>query len=150
MNPPLRCASDRDALIEGLIDGTIDALATDHAPHSSVEKDVEFDCAAAGMLGFETALPLMLELVRKKYLTPLMAIEKMTIGPSRAFGLSHGVIAQGSVADLTLVDPEHLWKLDPKTQFSKSKNSPFMGQMLQGKAQMTLVAGQVKYERNNE
>jgi len=150
VNPPLRGKSDKEALIEGLIDGTIDAIATDHAPHSSVEKEVEFDCAAPGMLGFETAVPLVLELVRAKHLTPLEAIEKMTIGPARAFGLAHGLIAEGHVADLALIDPALTWRLEASDSFSKSRNSPFYGYEMQGRTVMTLVDGWIKYDRNHE
>jgi dihydroorotase len=115
-----------------------------------VEKEVEFDCAAPGMLGFETALPLVLNLVRSGRITVMQAIEKMTIGPSRAFGLVHGFVAAGHVADLTLIDPECQWKFEPSLQMSKSRNSPFFGATMQGRALMTLVGGRVKYERNPE
>lgn len=150
VNPPLRSSCDREALIEALIDGTIDAIATDHAPHSSVEKEVEFDCAAPGMLGFETAFPLVLELVRAGHITPMQAIEKLTIGPARAFGLIHGFIGVGHAADIALVDPELAWTLGADEQLSKSRNSPFLGKELKGRAMMTLVSGRVKYERNSQ
>jgi dihydroorotase len=150
VNPPLRSKSDKEALIEGLIDGTIDAIATDHAPHSSVEKDVEFDCAAPGMLGFETAVPLVLELVRERHLTPLEAVARMTIGPARAFGLIHGFIAEGHIADLALIDPGLTWRFEPTDNKSKSRNSPFFGREMQGRALMTLVDGRIKYERTDE
>jgi len=150
VNPPLRSKSDKDALIEGLIDGTIDAIATDHAPHSSVEKDVEFDCAAPGMLGFETAVPLVLELVHAKHLTPLEAVSRMTIGPARAFGLINGFIAEGHIADLALIDPALTWRFEPTDNKSKSRNSPFFGREMQGRALMSLVDGWIKYERTDE
>lgn len=146
VNPPLRCESDREALIEALADGTIDAIATDHAPHSSVEKEVEFDCAAPGMLGFETALPLTLALVRAGRLSETEAIARLTIGPARAFGLIQGFVGVGQVADLTLVDPDCVWVLEANEQYSKSINSPFIGREMKGRAVMTLVAGRVKYE----
>lgn len=148
VNPPLRCRDDRAALIEALVDGTIDAIATDHAPHSSLEKDVEFDCAAPGMIGFETAIPLILDLVRAKHLSPLLAIEKLTLGPARVFDLPHGFIAQGHEADLTLIDPDAEWVLDAEKSVSKSNNSPFLGRLMKGRAVMTLVNGSVKYDRN--
>jgi dihydroorotase len=149
VNPPLRDEHDREALIDALADGTIDAIATDHAPHSSVEKEVEFDCAAPGMLGFETAFPLVLNLVRAKRISPMQAIEKLTIGPARAFGLTQGFVAVGQMADLALLDPEREWRLDTSAQLSKSKNTPFADQTLQGRAMMTLVGGRVKYERDH-
>ena len=104
--PPLRTAADQEALLEALADGTIDAIATDHAPHSPVEKDVEFECAAPGMLGLETALPIILDFVRMGTLDDKRAIAALTGGPARAFGLPGGALAVGAVADICVIDPE--------------------------------------------
>ena len=144
--PPLRTAADQEALLEGLADGTIDAIATDHAPHSSVEKDVEFECAAPGMLGLETALPILLDFVRMGTLDEKRVIAAFTGGPARAFGLSGGSLAVGSVADLTVIDPERAMTLTPDALLSKSKNSPFLGQQLAGRAVLTFVEGRVVHD----
>ena len=144
--PPLRTAADQEALLEGLADGTIDAIATDHAPHSPVEKDVEFECAAPGMLGLETALPILLDFVRMGTLDEKRVIAAFTGGPARAFGLSGGSLAVGSVADLTVIDPERAMTLTPDALLSKSKNSPFLGQQLAGRAVLTFVEGRVVYD----
>jgi dihydroorotase len=144
--PPLRTAADQEALLEGLADGTIDAIATDHAPHSPVEKDVEFECAAPGMLGLETALPILLDFVRMGTLDEKRVIAAFTGGPARAFGLSGGSLAVGSVADLTVIDPERAMTLTPDMLLSKSKNSPFLGQQLAGRAVLTFLEGRVVYD----
>ncbi len=144
--PPLRTTADQEALLEALADGTIDAIATDHAPHSSVEKDVEFECAAPGMLGLETALPILLDFVRMGTLDEKRVIAAFTGGPARAFGLSGGSLAIGSVADLTVIDPERAMTLTPDALLSKSKNSPFLGQKLAGRAVLTFVEGRLVYD----
>ena len=144
--PPLRTAADQEALLEALADGTIDAIATDHAPHSPVEKDVEFECAAPGMLGLETALPILLDFVRMGTLDEKRVIAAFTGGPARAFGLSGGSLAIGSVADLTVIDPERAMTLTPDALLSKSKNSPFLGQKLAGRAVLTFVEGRMVYD----
>src|SRR3954465_11008244 len=144
--PPLRTAADQEALLEGLGDGTIDCIATDHAPHSPVEKDVEFECAAAGMLGLETALPIILDFVRMGSLDDKRAIAALTGAPARAFGLPGGPLAVGSVADLCVVDPERPLMLTADAIASKSKNSPFLGQKLAGRAVLTLVEGRVVFD----
>jgi dihydroorotase len=144
--PPLRTAADQEALLEGLMDGTIDCIATDHAPHSPVEKDVEFECAAPGMLGLETALPLILDFVRMGTLDDKRAITALTGGPARAFGLPGGGLGIGNVADLCVIDPERPFTIENDTLASKSKNTPFLGQTLAGRAVMTFVEGRVVYD----
>jgi dihydroorotase len=144
--PPLRTAADQEALLEGLGDGTIDCIATDHAPHSPVEKDVEFECAAPGMLGLETALPLILDFVRMGSLDDKRAIAALTGAPARAFGLPGGGLAVGAVADLCVIDPERPVTITADELSSKSKNTPFLGQTLAGRAVLTLVEGRVVYD----
>jgi dihydroorotase len=144
--PPLRTAADQDALLEALADGTIDAIATDHAPHSPVEKDVEFECAAPGMLGLETALPIILDFVRMGSLDDKRAIAALTGAPARAFGISGGSLAIGAVADVTVIDPERPMTLTPETVTSKSRNTPFMGQKLAGRAILTIFEGKVVHD----
>jgi len=144
--PPLRTAADQEALLEGLADGTIDCIATDHAPHSPVEKDVEFECAAPGMLGLETALPIILDFVRMGSLDERRAIAALTGGPARAFGLSGGGLAVGAVADLCVIDPERPMTITAEDLASKSKNTPFLGQTLAGRAVLTLVEGRVVFD----
>ncbi len=144
--PPLRTAADQEALLEGLADGTIDCIATDHAPHSPVEKDVEFECAAPGMLGLETALPIILDFVRMGTLDEKRAIAALTGAPARAFGLPGGGLTIGSVADLCVIDPERPFTLDATGLSSKSKNSPFLGHKLAGRAVLTIVEGRVVYD----
>ena len=144
--PPLRTAADQEALLEGLADGTIDCIATDHAPHSPVEKDVEFECAAPGMLGLETALPIILDFVRMGSLDERRAIAALTGAPARAFGLAGGGLAVGAVADLCVIDPERPVTIAADELASKSKNTPFLGQTLAGRAVLTLVEGRVVFD----
>ena len=144
--PPLRTSADQEALLEALADGTIDAIATDHAPHSPVEKDVEFECAAPGMLGLETALPIVLDFVRMGSVDESRVIAALTSGPARTFGLSGGSLAVGSVADITVIDPERAFDLTADVLASKSKNSPFIGQKLAGRAVLTFVEGRCVYD----
>ena len=144
--PPLRTAADQEALLEGLADGTIDCIATDHAPHSPVEKDVEFECAAPGMLGLETALPIILDFVRMGSLDERRAIAALTGAPARAFGLPGGTLAVGTVADLCVIDPERPVTITADELASKSKNTPFLGQTLAGRAVLTLVEGRCVFD----
>jgi dihydroorotase len=144
--PPLRTAADQEALLEGLADGTIDCIATDHAPHSPVEKDVEFECAAPGMLGLETCLPIILDFVRMGSLDERRAITALTGAPARAFGLAGGGLAVGAVADLCVIDPERPVTITAEELASKSKNTPFLGQTLAGRAVLTLVEGRVVFD----
>jgi dihydroorotase len=144
-NPPLRSASDVEALRLALVEGIIDAVATDHAPHSPVEKDVEFEQAAFGIIGLETAVPLVLDLVRKDGLSPLEFVRRMSTGPAAAFGLRGGSLAEGRLADVTVIDPEAAWTLKPAGLRSKSKNTPFGGRDLKGRATLTIVGGRIVY-----
>jgi len=143
MNPPLRTATDAAAIKEGLADGTIDCIATDHAPHSALEKEVEFDRAAFGVIGLETALPLSLALIREGVLTPSQLARCMSLAPAQALGLDGGRLTPGAPADLTLIDPEVAYTIDPETFQSKARNTPFAGWPVQGRAVMTIVGGKI-------
>lgn len=145
MNPPLRTAIDVEAVIGGLADGTIDAIASDHAPHSVLEKDLEFSMAANGIVGLETALPLTLALVQKGYLSPMEAIAKLSLYPSRILKLPNASIDIGEPVDLTIIDPNKIFKVDPNSFKSLSKNSPFIGWELKGKAIMTIIDSRIVY-----
>jgi dihydroorotase len=147
--PPLRAPIDRDALREGLADGTIDCIATDHAPHSDVEKDVEFDRAAPGMIGLETAVPLALALVRDGVIDLPRFVRLFTSAPARIFGLDRegvGSLAIGAPADLCVIDTEARWAVDRARTRSRSKNTPFHGWDVRGRALLTLVGGRVVHE----
>jgi dihydroorotase len=144
VNPPLRTRKDVEAIKKGLKDGTIDSIATDHAPHSVEEKEVEFDFAPFGMVGLETALGLVVtELVNKKILTWPQAIAKLTINPSRILNLKGGRIKRDFPADLTIIDPKASWIVNPSQFKSKSKNSPFGGKKLRGRVCYTIVDGKI-------
>ena len=145
MNPPLRTQEDVDAVIEGIADGTIDVIATDHAPHSQDEKNVEFDLAPFGIVGLETALSLSLELVEKGIIALDEMIKKLTIVPSEIVGIERGTIVPGSVADLVVFDPGKSRTINPGEFFSKSKNTPFSGWELKGVVSNTIVSGQVVF-----
>jgi dihydroorotase len=147
MNPPLREATDVAAIKAGLADGTIDAIATDHAPHHLDEKDVEFDAAMNGIIGLETSLPRSLNLVRDGVLTINQLIEKMSYNPSNILDLRRGTLSTGSIADITVIDPQVEWTVDPDKLASKSKNSPFLGWSVTGAAAATILAGNVVYKR---
>ena len=147
MNPPLRSSEDVAAIRAGLADGTIDAIATDHAPHHYDEKNVEFNIALNGIVGLESALPLTLELVKEGVLTLPQAIRLLTCGPAQALGIPRGTLATGAAADVTIIDPELSWTLEADKLASKSKNTPFDGWIMQGAATHTLVAGKVVYQR---
>jgi dihydroorotase len=150
MAPPLRSAADREALIDGLSDGTLDCIATDHAPHAVHEKDVEYTAAAFGVIGLETALSIALELVRMERIDPLTAIARMSSGPARAFGLRGGTLEIGAPADLALVDPDRVWKVAPEKIASRSQNSVFLGRELRGRARCTWVGGRRVYDLDGE
>jgi dihydroorotase len=147
MYPPLRTAADVEALRQGLKDGTIDAIATDHAPHDLADKEVEFDQAPVGIIGLETSLPLTLRLVNEGVLTLANAISKLTWGPSEVLGLGKGTLQVGADADVTLIDAQTEFVVDRREFRSKSRNSPFHGWTLKGRAVMTLCAGEVVYSR---
>ena len=146
MAPPLRSAADVAACIEGLADGTIDAIATDHAPHSLVEKDVEFDAAMNGIVGLETAFPVCLALVRAGKLTERRLVEALTAGPARAFGLPGGTLAVGAPGDVAVLDPAAAWRCEPGTLHSKSKNSPWTGRTLTGRCTHAIVGGRLVHQ----
>ncbi len=146
MNPPLRTEEDRVALIAGLRDGTLDIVATDHAPHTDYEKDKEFDFAPNGILGLETALPVTLEiLVRQNKFKLPFVIDLMTRRPAELMRLPAGTLAAGAAADLCLFDPAEKWHYDAKAGFSKSSNSPWSGQTLTGRVRTTVVGGKVVF-----
>ncbi|MEO5770410.1 MAG: dihydroorotase [Polyangia bacterium] len=144
-NPPLRAPGDQEALREGLRDGTIDAIATDHAPHSPIEKDVEFEQAAFGMIGLETALPLSLELVRAGVLSPSALVAVLSTRPAALLGLPGGSLAPGQIADVTVFDPEAPWTVEPARLQSRSKNTPFGGRQMSGRTALTIVAGRIVF-----
>jgi len=144
VNPPLRTRRDVEAVIEGLKDGTIDIIATDHAPHHADEKNVEFNLAANGMVGFETALPLAITyLVKPGHLTISQLVEKMCVNPSKLLGINKGTLETGRSADITIVDLNEEFVVDVNKFKSKSKNSPFHGFKLNGSVYYTLVNGNV-------
>jgi dihydroorotase len=145
MSPPLRSPADVEACVEGLADGTLDAIATDHAPHAVHEKDVEFTEAPPGVLGFETALPVVLELVRSQKLTPSQLVASLTCNPAQVFRLDAGRLVRGAPGDIVVFDPERRWTYDPAKGYSKSRNSPWAGQEMQGRVETTLVGGVVVY-----
>jgi len=146
MAPPLRLTDDVQAVKEGLRDGTIDAIATDHAPHHQDEKEVEFDQAANGIVGLETALPLTLKLVESGVLSLTEAIRKLTVNPARILGLPYGTLSVGAPADVTIFDPAGTWKVNPMKLRSKSKNTPFGQWEMKGKIVLTMVEGRVVYD----
>ncbi|MFC1895554.1 dihydroorotase [Thermodesulfobacteriota bacterium] len=146
MSPPLRSPADREALLEALADGTIDVIASDHAPHSILEKAVEFDDAANGIVGLETSVSLCLQLVRKGVLSLAQLVEKMHTYPARILRFHDLGIRPGAKADLTLIDEEKSHVVDASAFFSKGRNTPFDGWNLKGKAVLTLVAGRVAFD----
>ena len=146
MNPPLAAREDRAALIEGLADGTVDAIATDHAPHEPAIKDVEFDKAPFGILGFETAIGLALEqLVHSGRLSLMRMVELFTTGPARVLGKERK-LAAGEPADLTVFSLDRPWTYSVKDSASKSRNSPFDGHTFKGGPIATIVAGKIVYK----
>ena len=148
MNPPLRSQKDREAVIQGLADGTIDVIASDHAPHSTEEKDLEFDQAAFGIVGLETSLPLSLKLVQDGHLTLSDLVVKMAKNPARILGINNDLVP-GNPADLTLIDLDASFAVDPARFVSKSRNTPFADMAVQGRAQVTMVDGCIVFERDN-
>lgn len=146
MSPPLRHADDVRAIREALADGTIDAIATDHAPHGALDKEVEFDKAANGVIGLETALGLTLELVHQGVLSRERAVELLTSGPARAFNLSGGHLGPGAPANVVVVDPSAKWTVNAADFHSKSRNTPFQGRNLIGRVAQTIVAGRLVFD----
>ncbi len=147
MNPPLRSASDLEAILVALADGTVDAIATDHAPHALHEKQMEFELAAFGVIGLETALALaMTRLHREKRIPLARVVELFTAGPARCFDLrGRGSLARGSMADVVIFDPKKRWTFDAAKSLSKSRNTPFDGWQLTGKVVATIVGGKIVY-----
>jgi dihydroorotase len=146
MSPPLRASEDVEACIAGLIDGTIDVICTDHAPHAREKKMRELDAAPFGIVGLETALGIVsTALVQTGHLTWPMVIEKMSTNPARILGLPKGTLRAGADADITIIDPDTRWTVDPRKFRSKSSNSPFAGWELTGRADTVIVSGRVKY-----
>jgi dihydroorotase len=144
MNPPLRSARDRDAILEGLADGTIEVLCSDHAPHCDYEKEVEFDYAPFGITGLETELPLsLMQLFHAGRLTLDQLIAKFTVAPARLLRLAKGTLSAGADADVTVFDPDCEWVYQRKDSASKSRNSPFDGWRMKGRAVMTIVRGKI-------
>ena len=147
MNPPLRSAEDRESLIEAINDGTIDAIVTDHAPHSPEKKDCDFASAAFGIVGLETSVALVLsELVLKGVIDYTRMVELMSSNPSRILNLPAGTLTQGGFADITIIDPNRKWTVDPKSFASLSRNTPFKGRELTGKPVWTMVGGEIMFD----
>jgi dihydroorotase len=148
VNPPLRSPKDRAAVIEGLVDSTIDCIASDHAPHSEEEKDCEFDKAPSGMIGLETTLGLIKTyIIDKGYLSWADAIRKMTVNPARILNLPGGSLAIGSPADITIIDPEKQWTVKGDRFLSRSKNSAFISFKLSGRVYKTILGGRIVFEQ---
>jgi dihydroorotase len=145
VNPPLRTLADVNAVREGLKDGSLDAIASDHAPHSTLEKDVEFDYAASGMIGLETSLALGLRLVEEGVLSLNQLVAKMSTNPAQILKIQKGTLKVGADADVTVIDPDEEWTVDTRTFQSLSKNTPFNGWGLRGRALFTIVGGDIKY-----
>jgi dihydroorotase len=141
VTPPLRSAEDVEALLQGLADGTIDAIATDHSPHTQVDKQCEYDSAASGISGLETAFGLCLKLVHEGRMTLLQLMERLTSGPARVFNLPYGSLKAGAPADLVVFDPDEQWVVDPQRFFSKGRNTPLAGWSLRGRVIATLAEG---------
>lgn len=148
MNPPLRSAQDCRTIVAGFEDGTIDLVATDHAPHASHEKEREFDHAPFGIIGLETSLPVSLKvLVQEGPLSLLQLMEKMSTAPAKLLGLQGGTLQPGAQADIVLFDPNEVWVVEPATIHSKSRNTPWTGQEMVGRVHATLVDGSFVYRR---
>lgn len=146
MNPPLRTEQDREAIIQALADGTLDAIATDHAPHDILEKECEFEAAANGIIGLETALPLTLELVEQGAITPLRMVELISTAPASIIRQDGGSLKQGSPADITVIDPETEYEITRDLFRSRSFNSPFLGRRVRGRAALTICQGRITHQ----
>ena len=143
--PPLRSKADVEACRAGLVDGTLDAIATDHAPHAPHEKDQEFTLAPPGLIGFETAIGVVLDLVRKNEITPLELVRRLSTNPARILRKPGGSLEIGAPADLVVVDPDRRWTYDSAKGYSKSRNSPWNGETMIGRAAATVVGGRLVY-----
>jgi dihydroorotase len=150
VNPPLRSDEDVEALRGALADGTIDAIATDHAPHSPLEKDCEFSAASPGIIGLETCFPLLLGLVRQGVLPLSRLVEALTTAPSRVVGLHSPRIAEGEPAALTLIEPERKYTIDASRLRSKSRNTPFLGHEVIGAIALTMSEGAIIFDATEE
>lgn len=146
MAPPLRTPEDTEALVEALADGTIDMIATDHAPHATIDKATEFDRASFGLIGLQTAVPLTYSLVKEKRITLKRWTETLTLRPATLIQIPAGTLKKGSIADLTLFDPDAKWTYTQKSNASRSANTPWLNQELQGKILKTFVKGAIKYD----
>ena len=146
MNPPLREAADRDAMLDGIADGTVDVIATDHAPHHPDEKMVEFDRAPFGIVGLETAVPLVFDrLVHQGRITLVRMVELLSVNPARVMNVPGGTLSEGAPADLTVLDPETTITVRAAALRSKSRNTPFDGWQLRGGVSATVVGGRIVY-----
>lgn len=144
MNPPLRSPADRDAITEGLLEGTLGAISTDHAPHSEEEKNCSMEKAAFGIVGLETAVPLTItELVKKNGMPPLEMARRMSTEPARIAGIGAGTLQPGARADVTIIDPEKEWVIDPSAFLSKGRNTPFGGKKVYGEVRYTISGGNI-------
>jgi dihydroorotase len=151
MNPPLRSVRDREAILAGLADGTIEVLCSDHAPHCDYEKEVEFDYAPFGIVGLETELALsLMQLVHTQRISLADMIAKYTVNPARLLDLPKGTLSLGADADVTVFDPDQEWVFERKSSASKSRNSPFFGWQLKGRAVATIIAGRCVYAEQKE
>jgi dihydroorotase len=150
MNPPLRGPEDVESVKRGLADDVIDVIATDHAPHTPLEKSVPFEKAPFGIIGLETAVPLTLSLVREGVLTIPAAVRKLSYDPARILGVAGGSLEEGAPADLAIIDPDFEYNLSAEEIHSKSKNSPFIGRQMIGKNQITIMGGRVVWQRDAE
>jgi dihydroorotase len=151
MNPPLRSARDREAILEGIVDGTIEVICSDHAPHCDYEKEVEFDYAPFGITGLETELSLsLMQLYHTRRMSPRDVIARFTTGPANLLKLAKGTLKPGADADVTVIDPDLEWVFQRAESLSKSKNTPFHGWTMKGKAVITVVGGEVVWREQNE
>jgi dihydroorotase len=145
MNPPLRPWQDVESVIEGLVDGTIDIIATDHAPHAAEKKARELDQAPFGIIGLETLIPItILSLIEPGHLTWPEVIAKLTVQPAELLGIDKGTLRPGADGDVTIIDPEARWTIDPENFRSKSRNTPFAGRQVRGQAHTVIVAGEIR------
>lgn len=146
VNPPLRSARDVAALLEAISDGTVDAIATDHAPHAAEDKEVDFEQAAFGIAGLETAVPLALRLWRDGVVSLSRVVAMMTCNPAKILGLESGTLAAGACADVAVIDPDRTWRVEPSAWRSKGMNTPFDGSTMRGAVKVTVVDGRVVFE----
>ncbi|MFN5676529.1 MAG: amidohydrolase family protein, partial [Roseiflexaceae bacterium] len=147
VSPPLRSEADAEAVLHGLLDGTLDFVATDHAPHSRVDKEVEYRLAMAGITGIETALASMLMLVNRGQISLIDLIVKMTDAPAAFLGRQSTALRVGTRADVTVIDPQLVWTVTPDTLYSKGKNTPLLGQQMRGKAVTTIYKGTITHQQ---